>query len=160
MVRFIRRWPLYTSMQRKRYVYPVELDARLQRAFIMLFCNNCGAKLEPEDKFCGNCGAPVTQQKMFNPGKEILRTSPPPPAAHTFAQSTKRHVRGEVSFFGLRRYIVNTKLSSLGGISLGAMRPYQIKNANGNLLGYAKKKVFSWGDKFWFEDPDGRERKN
>ena len=133
----------------------------------MLFCNNCGAKLEPEDKFCGNCGAPVTQQKMFKTGKEILRTSPPPPAAHTFAQSTKRHVRGEVSFFGLRRYIVNTKLSSpggigvdVGGISLGAMRPYQIKNANGNLLGYAKKKVFSWGDKFWFEDPDGRERKN
>jgi len=55
---------------------------------------------------------------------------------------------------------VNTKLSSLGGISLGAMRPYQIKDANGNLLGYAKKKVFSWGDKFWFEDLDGRERKN
>ena len=62
---------------------------------------------------------------------------------------------------------MNTKLSSLGGIgvdiggiSLGAMRPYQIKDANGNLLGYAKKKVFSWGDKFWFEDPDGRERKN
>ena len=90
-MRFIRRWPLYTSMQRKRYVYPVELDARLQRAFIiMLFCNNCGAKLEPEDKFCGNCGAPVTQQKMFKTGKEILRTSPPPPAAHAFAQSTKR----------------------------------------------------------------------
>jgi len=26
------------------------------------FCTNCGAKLNPSDRFCGSCGTPVPKQ--------------------------------------------------------------------------------------------------
>lgn len=32
---------------------------------------------------------------------------------------------------------------------------FGIKDRNGNLLAYVKKKIVSWGPQFWFESPDG-----
>ena len=32
---------------------------------------------------------------------------------------------------------------------------FGIKDRNGNLLAYVKRKILSWGPQFWFESPDG-----
>ena len=47
-----------------------------------------------------------------------------------------------------KEYIIEQKIA--------AMRDtFGIKDRNGNLLAYVKKKIVSWGPNFWFEAPDG-----
>lgn len=46
------------------------------------------------------------------------------------------------------QYLIEMKLAALRDT-------YGIKDKNGNLLGYVKKQVISWGPKFWFEGTDG-----
>jgi uncharacterized protein YxjI len=50
--------------------------------------------------------------------------------------------------FSGSEYIIEQKIA--------AMRDtFGIKDRNGTLLAYAKKKIVSWGPQFWFESPDG-----
>jgi uncharacterized protein YxjI len=47
-----------------------------------------------------------------------------------------------------KEYVIEQKIA--------AMRDtFGIKDRNGNLLAYVKKKIVSWGPNFWFETPDG-----
>jgi hypothetical protein len=44
-------------------------------------CSNCGAQLQPDDKFCTSCGTKVEEQKtqQSNQGRPTPRVAPPPP---------------------------------------------------------------------------------
>ena len=49
-----------------------------------MFCQNCGAQLEEQDKFCGNCGTPVRgmdnekkQENMGQPEERMEFTNQP-----------------------------------------------------------------------------------
>jgi hypothetical protein len=46
----------------------------------MKFCQNCGAKLEPESKFCVTCGTPVVSATQ--PSVEPQKQAPPEPIYH------------------------------------------------------------------------------
>lgn len=54
------------------------------------------------------------------------------------------------AIFGLRKYLIDFPTISLRDT-------YQIKDGDGNLLGYAKRKIIAFGRKLWFEDLDGNE---
>ena len=44
-------------------------------------CSNCGAQLQPDDKFCTSCGTKVEEQKtqQVNHERPAPRVAPPPP---------------------------------------------------------------------------------
>jgi len=92
------------------------------------FCMNCGAPLSARERFCNKCGAKLG----------ALQT-PVPMTVKTTSSSTP---------FAGKQFIIDQKIM--------AMRDtYGIKDRNGNLLAYVKKKVVSLGPNFWFESPDG-----
>jgi uncharacterized protein YxjI len=93
-------------------------------------CPACGKPVDVEAKFCTNCGAKLESvQKPMTP--PTTTTSP----------------SGQSVFSG-KEYIIEQKIA--------AMRDtFGIKDRNGNLLAYGKKKIVSWGPQFWFETPDG-----
>ena len=53
--------------------------------------------------------------------------------------------------FGLKEYEIRQKILSL------TRSTYEIKDKDGNLLGYCKKERISIGPKFWYETLDGEE---
>jgi uncharacterized protein YxjI len=53
----------------------------------------------------------------------------------------------EVSVFSGKEYIIEQKIAALRDT-------FGIKDRNGNLLAYVKKKLVSWGPQFYFETPD------
>jgi len=55
---------------------------------------------------------------------------------------------GSSSVFSGREYIIEQKIAALRDT-------FGIKDRNGNLLAYVKKKLVSWGPQFYFETPDG-----
>jgi len=77
------------------------------------------------NKFCPSCG--------FK-----LETTQPQAAAPI----------GSSSVFSGREYIIEQKIAALRDT-------FGIKDRNGNLLAYVKKKLVSWGPQFYFETPDG-----
>jgi uncharacterized protein YxjI len=50
--------------------------------------------------------------------------------------------------FSGKEYIIEQKIAALRDT-------FGIKDRSGNLLGYVKKKLVSWGPQFYFETPDG-----
>ncbi len=82
-----------------------------------------------EAKFCTSCGAKLDSvQKPMTP-------------------STTTSPSGESVFSG-KEYIIEQKIAAM-------CDTFGIKDRNGNLLAYGKRKIVSWGPQFWFETPDG-----
>jgi uncharacterized protein YxjI len=91
-------------------------------------CFSCGQVVEAEAKFCSSCGA-----KVVNPTEQVT------------TQTTRGSSNG---VFAGTQYIIEQKIA--------AMRDtFGIKDREGNLLAYVKKKIVSFGPQFWFEAPDG-----
>ena len=92
-------------------------------------CPSCGKPVDVEAKFCTNCGAKL--DSVQKPMTQSTTTSP----------------SGQSVFSG-KEYIIEQKIA--------AMRDtFGIKDRNGNLLAYGKRRIVSWGPQFWFEAPDG-----
>jgi uncharacterized protein YxjI len=95
-----------------------------------LLCPSCGQNIPDNSKFCTNCGA-----KLFE-----AETSPSTVVTSQTSSSSAP--------FAGTQFIVEQKIM--------AMRDtFGIKDRNGNLLAYVKKKIVSLGPNFWFESPDG-----
>lgn len=92
-----------------------------------MHCPSCSKEVTGDAKFCESCGA-------------SLVGSPSAPTA-TSSQS-------QVSAFAGTQYIIEQKI-------VAVRDTYGIKDRNGNLLAYVKKKIVSVGPNFWFETPDG-----
>lgn len=88
-------------------------------------CSLCGKPVPENSKFCPNCG--------FKFGTSTPTTSAP----------TATHF-----VFSAREFIIEQKIAALRDT-------FGIRDRNGNLLGYVKKKLVSWGPQFTFETPDG-----
>lgn len=72
----------------------------------MVYCRNCGAELQPEDKFCPKCGAqliPTSPQPVVAERKEIAKEGVEPvkaipsPTKITESAKTKHTVQGVLS---------------------------------------------------------------
>jgi hypothetical protein len=59
----------------------VATDAASQPAATPLACTNCGAALEPGDRFCANCGTPVAQQTPATAAPTVIPAAPVATAA-------------------------------------------------------------------------------
>jgi len=90
-----------------------------------LKCTSCGNSVPDDSKFCPSCGA-----KMGS-----MQTSAMAPVAAG-------------SVFSGTEYIIEQKIVALRDT-------FGIKDRNGNLLAYVKRKIVSWGPQFNFETPDG-----
>jgi uncharacterized protein YxjI len=95
-----------------------------------LLCPSCGQTIPEDSKFCTNCGAKLFEAEV-------------PPSTVVTGQTSS----SSVPFTGTQ-FIVEQKIM--------AMRDtFGIKDRNGNLLAYVKKKIVSLGPNFWFESSDG-----
>lgn len=95
-----------------------------------MLCPSCGKTTSDDSKFCTNCGASLVDLQAF-----------PSTVATDQAHSSSAPFAGT-------QFIIEQKIM--------AMRDtFGIKDRNGNLLAYVKKKIVSLGPNFWFESPDG-----
>jgi uncharacterized protein YxjI len=92
------------------------------------YCQSCGKEVAAGAAFCANCGAKLDATQA--------------PAA-AFAP-----VSAWSPVFTGTEYIIEQKIVAIRDT-------YGIKDRNGNLLAYVKRKMASIGPKFWFETPDG-----
>jgi len=90
-----------------------------------LQCPSCGNTVPDDVKFCPSCGKRMDSVKTPAPG-----------------------VAGSSSVFAGKEYIIEQKIVAIRDT-------FGIKDRNGNLLAYVKKKNVSWGPQFYFETPDG-----
>jgi uncharacterized protein YxjI len=88
-------------------------------------CPSCGNAVADNVRFCPSCGTKIEMEEK----SAVLGT-------------------GVGSVFAGTEYIVEQKIVALRDT-------FGIKNRNGNLLAYVKKKIVSWGPHFFFETPDG-----
>jgi len=86
---------------------------------------------------CSTCGTTVSADSKFCTSCGAKLSLPQPVGASSVA-----------SVFSGTEYVIEQKIV--------AMRDtFGIKDRNGNLLAYVKRKIVSWGPQFWFESPDG-----
>jgi uncharacterized protein YxjI len=90
-----------------------------------LQCPSCGQPVDANSESCATCGAKLDGE----------------------ASQMKTTASGSQVFSG-SEYIIEQKIAALRDT-------FGIKDRNGNLLAYVKKKIVSWGPQFWFETPDG-----
>jgi len=90
-------------------------------------CPSCGKEIAGNSKFCTSCGAKV----------ETAVT----PTATVATTAMGRVLTG-------KEYIIEQKIVALADT-------FGVKDRNGQLLAYVKKKLVSWGPQFYFETPDG-----
>ena len=88
-------------------------------------CPSCGNMVPDNVNFCPSCGKRLDTTKTPAPGSV-----------------------GPSSVFSGKEYIIEQKIVALRDT-------FGIKDRNGNLLAYVKKKIVSWGPQFYFETPDG-----
>jgi len=88
-------------------------------------CPSCGNTVSDDVKFCPSCGKRLDTALTPAPGSV-----------------------GSGSVFSGKEYIIEQKIVALRDT-------FGIKDRNGNLLAYVKKKIVSWGPQFYFETPDG-----
>ena len=93
-----------------------------------LHCPSCGKDVIGDAKFCESCGAKLEALQQTAPGG-------------VGSQSL-------VPIFTGTEYIIEQKI-------VAVRDTYGIKDRNGNLLAYVKRKIVSVGPNFWFETPDG-----
>jgi len=92
-----------------------------------LHCPSCGKEVMETSEFCESCGASLTGSQAASSG---LAAQP------------------LVSTFTGMQYIIEQKI-------VAVRDTYGIKDREGNLLAYVKRKIVSVGPNFWFETPDG-----
>jgi uncharacterized protein YxjI len=63
-------------------------------------------------------------------------------------QTTSSTIADSSQVFAGTEYIIEQKIVALADT-------FGVKDRNGNLLAYVKKKLVSWGPQFYFETPDG-----
>ena len=90
-----------------------------------MLCPSCGNPVVDNAKFCASCGAKLED-------------------AHTQAVTPV----GAKSVFAGTQYIIEQKIVALRDT-------FGVKDRNGNVLAYVRKKLVSWGPQFYFETPDG-----
>ena len=88
-------------------------------------CRSCGKTVVPGDKFCTNCGSRVDTLPTIQTTQSIVGTG-----------------------FSGSEYIIEQKI-------LAMRDTFAIKDRDGSLIAYAKRKIVSWGPQFWFESSDG-----
>lgn len=88
-------------------------------------CPSCGNTVPDNVKVCPSCSKKLDTAKTPAPGSV-----------------------GSSSVFSGKEYIIEQKIVALRDT-------FGIKDRNGNLLAYVKKKIVSWGPQFYFETPDG-----
>ncbi len=88
-------------------------------------CPSCDNAVADGAQFCASCGT-----KMEN------------------VQTPKLAEAGSGSVFTGTQYIIEQKIVALRDT-------FGVKDRNGNLLAYVKKKLVSWGPQFYFETPEG-----
>jgi len=88
-------------------------------------CPSCGNTVPDNVKFCPSCGKKLDTAKTLAPASA-----------------------GSSSVFSGKEYIIEQKIVALRDT-------FGIKDRNGNLLAYVKKKIVSLGPQFYFETPDG-----
>jgi uncharacterized protein YxjI len=95
-----------------------------------LLCPSCGQTIPDDSKFCTNCGAKLGD----------MQASPSTVATdQTFSPGAP---------FSGTEFIIEQKIMTMRDT-------FGIKDRNGNLLAYVKKKIVSLGPNFWFESPEG-----
>ena len=90
-------------------------------------CPSCGNEMPGNSKFCPSCGFKMETAPTAVATAVAVATSP---------------------VFSGKEYIIEQKIAALRDT-------FGIKDRNGNLLAYVKKKLVSWGPQFFFETPDG-----
>jgi uncharacterized protein YxjI len=91
-----------------------------------LQCPSCGKPIDADAKFCTSCGAKISDSAT--------------PKVTTASSGSQ--------VFSGNEYIIEQKIAAIRDT-------FGIKDRNGNLLAYVKKKIVSWGPQFWFETPEG-----
>ena len=109
-----------------------------------MYCQNCGAEISPTNKYCPVCVA--AQQAPAQPQQQPYAT--PQPQLQPQPQPYSQPPAQSAGMFGQNKYTIEQKLVALRDT-------YGVKDLSGNLLGYVKAKIVSWGPKFWFEDLNG-----
>jgi len=96
----------------------------------MLYCTECGSKIEEEARFCPNCGHEVSQEPSMSPSRNV---SPPNPysnpysnqysAPSTYQQYHKSdNTKGIIALvFGILGFILLPFIGSIVAIILGAI---------------------------------------
>jgi len=87
---------------------------------------------------CPSCGKPLPENSRFCSSCGF-KIEAGPTATPTVPKTT---------VFSDKEYIIEQKIAALRDT-------FAIKDRNGNLLAYVKKKLVSWGPQFYFETPDG-----
>jgi len=93
-----------------------------------LYCPSCGQVMPDEAKFCTTCGTKLSASQ-----------------APTITPS---QITSSAPVFSGTEYVIEQKIVALRDT-------FGIKDRNGNLLAYVKRKIVSFGPRFWFEAPDG-----
>jgi uncharacterized protein YxjI len=93
----------------------------------LLYCPSCGKEVIGDAKFCESCGASL---------------------AGSLSAPSRVGSQTLVPIFTGMQYIIEQKM-------VAVRDTYGIKDRNGNLLAYVKRKIVSVGPNFWFESPDG-----
>jgi uncharacterized protein YxjI len=88
-------------------------------------CASCGKEVPGNSKFCPSCGSKIEAASMSAAGINVA--SP---------------------VFSGREYIIEQKIAALRDT-------FGIKDRDGNLLAYVRKRLVSWGPQFFFETTDG-----
>ena len=95
---------------------------------LVLECPSCHVPVEMNSRYCTSCGMKLDSTQALSEAKAI-----PSPSGN--------------AIFSGNEYIIEQKIA--------AMRDtFGIKDRNGQLLAYGKKKILSVGPQFWFETPD------
>ena len=90
-----------------------------------MLCPSCGKPIVTSDKFCTNCGSRVDA-----------------------AQTSQTVQSSSGGGFSGSEYVIEQKI-------LAMRDTFGIRDRDGNLIAYAKKRIVSWEPQFWFESPDG-----
>ena len=86
---------------------------------------------------CPSCGKEIPENSKFCPSCGTKTGTSPAPLTV-----------GTSNVFSGNEYIIEQKIAALRDT-------FGIKDRNGQLLAYVKKKLVSWGPQFYFEKPDG-----
>lgn len=108
-----------------------------------MFCGECGSRNEDNATFCGNCGSRLGPPPSYPPP-----TYPPSSESQYAPSQVAQRSQSTGLVFSGNEYIIEQKIVAM-------RETFGIKDRNGNLLSYVKRRMASVGPQFWFETPDG-----
>lgn len=84
----------------------------------MNFCEECGNKLMPKDKFCENCGEAIAQASEKREVTLQQKQDLPPPPIQTQVESVYQHFHPESPVYGAQKKKSSAKIFIILGIIL------------------------------------------